>query len=57
MSAVTSPDGTVIAYDRLGSGEPLVLVGGSGSSSSAAASATRVHVLIARSSGGQIPCG
>jgi pimeloyl-ACP methyl ester carboxylesterase len=28
MSTVTSPDGTVIAYDRTGSGEPLVLVGG-----------------------------
>jgi hypothetical protein len=28
MSTVTSPDGTVIAYDRTGSGEPVVLVGG-----------------------------
>ena len=28
MNTVTSADGTVIAYDRTGSGEPLVLVGG-----------------------------
>jgi pimeloyl-ACP methyl ester carboxylesterase len=28
MNTVTSPDGTVIAYDRSGSGDPLVLVGG-----------------------------
>jgi pimeloyl-ACP methyl ester carboxylesterase len=28
MSTVTSRDGTVIAYDRTGTGEPLVLVGG-----------------------------
>jgi pimeloyl-ACP methyl ester carboxylesterase len=28
MNTVTSPDGTPIAYDRTGTGEPLVLVGG-----------------------------
>jgi pimeloyl-ACP methyl ester carboxylesterase len=28
MHTVTSPDGTTIAYDRTGTGEPLVLVGG-----------------------------
>ncbi len=28
MSAVTSADGTRIAYDRTGSGDPLVLIGG-----------------------------
>lgn len=28
MHTVTSPDGTTIAYDRTGAGEPLVLVGG-----------------------------
>ena len=28
MNTVTSPDGTPIAYDRAGTGEPLVLVGG-----------------------------
>ena len=28
MHAVTSPDGTRIAYDRTGTGDPLVLVGG-----------------------------
>jgi pimeloyl-ACP methyl ester carboxylesterase len=28
MNTVTSPDGTLIAYDRSGAGEPLVLVGG-----------------------------
>ena len=28
MSAVTSADGTRIAYDRAGSGDPLVLIGG-----------------------------
>ena len=28
MNAVTSSDGTPIAYDRTGAGEPLVLVGG-----------------------------
>ena len=28
METVTSADGTTIAYDRLGSGHPLVLVGG-----------------------------
>ncbi|TDW15968.1 alpha/beta fold hydrolase [Kribbella kalugense] len=28
MDTVTSADGTSIAYDRLGSGEPLILVGG-----------------------------
>jgi pimeloyl-ACP methyl ester carboxylesterase len=28
MNTVISPDGTVIAYDRAGSGDPLVLVGG-----------------------------
>ncbi len=28
MHTITSPDGTTIAYDRTGAGEPLVLVGG-----------------------------
>ena len=28
MDTITSPDGTTIAYDRTGAGEPLVLVGG-----------------------------
>src|ERR1044071_2635903 len=28
MDTVTSPDGTTIAYDRVGEGEPVVLVGG-----------------------------
>ena len=28
MDTVTSQDGTVIAYDRTGSGEPLILIGG-----------------------------
>jgi hypothetical protein len=28
MNTVTSPDGTPIGYDRTGTGEPLVLVGG-----------------------------
>ena len=28
MNTVTSPDGTKIAYDRSGSGEPVVLIGG-----------------------------
>jgi len=28
MEKVTSADGTTIAYDRLGSGHPLILVGG-----------------------------
>jgi hypothetical protein len=28
MLSVTSADGTVIAYDRLGDGPPVILVGG-----------------------------
>jgi pimeloyl-ACP methyl ester carboxylesterase len=28
MNSLTSPDGTPIAYDRTGTGEPLVLVAG-----------------------------
>ena len=28
MHTITSPDGTTIAYDRTGTGEPLILIGG-----------------------------
>ena len=28
MHTITAPDGTTIAYDRTGTGEPLVLIGG-----------------------------
>src|SRR5579859_7675872 len=28
MHTVTSPDGTMIAYDRTGAGDPLILIGG-----------------------------
>jgi hypothetical protein len=28
MHTITAPDGTTIAYDRTGTGEPLILIGG-----------------------------
>jgi pimeloyl-ACP methyl ester carboxylesterase len=28
MHTVTSPDGTTIAYDRTGAGDPVILIGG-----------------------------
>jgi pimeloyl-ACP methyl ester carboxylesterase len=28
MHTITAPDGTTIAYDRTGAGEPLILIGG-----------------------------
>jgi pimeloyl-ACP methyl ester carboxylesterase len=28
MHTITSPDGTTIAYDRTGAGDPVILIGG-----------------------------
>lgn len=49
MNTVTSPDGTPIAYDRAGTGAPLVLVGGTFSYRREEFAAAGVHSGAARS--------
>jgi len=52
MNAVTSPDGTPIAYDRTGTGEPPVLVGGTFSYRRYSGQVKLAELLSAR----QSPC-
>ena len=57
MHTVTSADGTTIAYDRTGAGEPVVLVAGAFSYRRYPGQVKLAELLSGRSQDGAVECG